>query len=137
MKPQINPHSPEREYFFREGCHILELANAPSDPALSIARARVAPGATTRRHKLRHTVERYVILSGKGRVELGAGPLDAGLTRDVQAGDTVIIPADVSQRIHNSGSDDLIFLALCTPRFVPENYVDLEEDNLDTEDGAR
>jgi hypothetical protein len=26
------------------------------------------------------------------------------------------------QRIHNPGPDDLVFLVICTPRFLPENY---------------
>ena len=109
------------EYFFREGCYITELANSAADPALSIARARVEPGRTTRWHRLRGTVERYVILSGSGVVEVGDAP-----ARAVAAGDVVLIPALSRQRIRNDGADDLIFLALCTPRFLPENYEDIE-----------
>jgi mannose-6-phosphate isomerase-like protein (cupin superfamily) len=116
------------EYYFHEGCHVIELDNEASDPALSIARARVDPGQTTRWHTLQHTVERYVILSGEGRVEVGAEP-----ARDVGAGDVVIIPANFPQRIHNSGAVDLIFLALCTPRFVPENYIDCDTADNETE----
>ena len=40
------------EYFFKEGCHILEWLNTPEDPAVSVARARVDPGIRTRRHFL-------------------------------------------------------------------------------------
>jgi mannose-6-phosphate isomerase-like protein (cupin superfamily) len=39
--------------------------------------------------------------------------------------DVVSIPAGVRQRISNTGIDDLVFLAICTPRFVKENYVEL------------
>lgn len=109
------------EYFFREGCYITELSNCTDDPAVSIARARVEPGATTRWHRLHGTVERYVILSGCGIVELGGRAPWA-----VAAGDVVLIPALCPQRIHNNGSDDLIFLAICTPRFTPENYEDMD-----------
>lgn len=109
------------EYFFREGCYITELSNSDADAALSIARARVEPGRVTRRHRLRDTVERYVILSGTGVVEIGDEA-----ARAVRAGDVVIIPALCAQRIRNSGADDLIFLAICTPRFMPENYQDVE-----------
>lgn len=110
------------EYFFREGCFITELSNRADDAAVSIAQARVEPGHTTRWHRLRNTTERYVILSGSGIVEIDDEP-----PRDVSAGDVVIIPALYSQRIHNNGDNDLIFLAICTPRFMVENYEDLDE----------
>jgi mannose-6-phosphate isomerase-like protein (cupin superfamily) len=110
------------EYFFREGCFITELSNNAADPGVSIARARVEPGHVTRWHWLRDTVERYVILSGVGAVEIGTEPV-----RDVRSGDVVIIPALCPQRIRNIGTDDLIFLAICTPRFVLENYEDVDE----------
>ncbi|MEN6585736.1 MAG: cupin domain-containing protein [Sulfuricella sp.] len=109
------------EYYFEEGCHILELLNTPDDPDVSIARARVPPGFTTRWHCLNGITERYVILSGTGRAEVGEQA-----PREVAAGDTVIIPAMCRQRITNSGEDDLVFLAVCTPRFVQEAYEDLE-----------
>ncbi|MDO8890485.1 MAG: cupin domain-containing protein [Sulfurimicrobium sp.] len=109
------------EYFFEEGCYILELLNTPDDPHVSIARARVPPGVTTRLHRLRGIVERYVILSGSGRVEVGGQA-----PREVAAGDTVTIPAMHSQRIANSGEVDLVFLAVCTPRFTKDAYEDLE-----------
>lgn len=109
------------EYWFEEGCHVLELLNDPRDPALSIARARVPAGGTTRWHRLTGTVERYLVQSGEGRVEIGtAAP------RRVLPGDLVLIPAGERQRIHNPGPDELVFLALCTPRFESANYVDDE-----------
>ena len=111
------------EYFFREGCFITELSNSAGDPAVSIARARVEPGRVTRWHRLRNTVERYVILSGAGVVEIGEAP-----AREVHANDVVIIPALRPQRIRNIGTADLIFLAICTPRFVLENYEDVDEE---------
>lgn len=118
--PILRPH-PGVEVFIDEGCHILELSNDENDPAMSIARARVAPGATTRWHRLLATVERYVILDGVGRMEIGNLPPQA-----VQAGDVVLIPPAVRQRIANAGDGDLVFLAICTPRFRPEQYEDME-----------
>jgi len=111
------------EYFFEEGCFILELHNTPEDPAVSVARARVQPGETTRWHKLTGIGERYLILEGEGLAEIGhAPPLKVG------HGDTVQIPPDTRQRISNIGTTDLIFLAVCTPRFVPQAYSDLESE---------
>jgi len=109
------------EYWFEEGCYITELSNAADDPAVSIARARVEPGRTTRWHRLRETVERYVVLEGTGRVEVGDEP-----PRMVGPGDVVLIPAMQRQRITNTGKADLVFLAVCTPRFRRDNYEDVE-----------
>jgi len=79
-------------------------------------------GQITRWHYLRKTTERYVIISGSGFVELGDEPLV-----QVNPGDAVLIPSGVRQRIRNVGVDELVFLAICSPRFLPENYVDCDE----------
>jgi len=121
MNATIKPICPDGEYYFTEGCHILELSNSASDPEVSIARARVTPGITTRWHCLKDTVERYVIVSGEGIVEVGDLP-----AQTVRPGDTVLIPALCRQRIANEGDEDLVFLAICSPRFQPDNYHDLE-----------
>lgn len=114
-------HTPEsEEYYFREGCHILELSNSPADEDVSIARARVEPGKTTRWHRLKDTTERYVILQGTGLAEVG------DLANTVTTGSVVIIPPMQPQRITNTGTDDLIFLAICSPRFRPDCYEDTE-----------
>ena len=107
-----------KEYFFaEEGCHITELSNTPDDPIVSIAQARVEPGITTAWHRLRATTERYVIVSGAGLVEVANQK-----PRNVGKGDVVLIQPMERQRISNTGSEDLIFMAICTPRFLPENY---------------
>jgi mannose-6-phosphate isomerase-like protein (cupin superfamily) len=121
MKPRIKHFDPAAEYFTPELCHINELANTADDPEASVARARVAPGVTTHWHRLAVTTERYVILEGRGRVEIG--DLRA---QEVGPGDVVLIPPDCRQRITNVGAGDLIFLAICTPRFRPDAYEDLE-----------
>ena len=122
MQTAIHRLDPSAEFFTPELCFINELSNSANDPALSIARARVAPGVTTRWHRLTDTSERYVILEGRGRVEVGAlPPLEVG------PGDVVLIPPLCRQRIANIGDTDLVFLALCTPRFRPECYEDVED----------
>ena len=109
------------EYYFEEGCFINELHNTADDVAVSVARARVRPGETARWHRLQGICERYLMLEGSGLVEIGtAAPQMVG------AGETVVIPPGVRQRITNTGKGDLIFLAVCTPRFVPEAYEDVE-----------
>jgi mannose-6-phosphate isomerase-like protein (cupin superfamily) len=122
MKEAILRSNPAAELFTPELCFINELSNSTNDPELSIARARVAAGVTTRWHQLKDTAERYVILEGRGRVEVGNLP-----PQEVGPGDGVIIPPLCRQRITNLGDHDLVFLALCTPRFRPEAYEDIED----------
>src|SRR5438105_1489178 len=109
------------EFYTPERCFITELSNTPEDPAVSIARARVQSGVTTRWHRVKDTAERYVILEGRGRAEIGN--LQG---KDVVAGDVVFIPPSWRQRITNTGAGDLVFLAVCTPRFTAEAYEEIE-----------
>ena len=125
MQASIRRHDPEQEYFTEELCFITELSNSADDPELSIARARVEPGVTTRWHRLADTTERYVILSGEGTVEVGDLPPET-----VGPGDVVLIPPMCRQRITNTGDSDLIFLALCTPRFTDYAYEDIEDEDI-------
>lgn len=117
MKTTVRRYDPGQEFFFREGCYITELSNSADDPDVSIARARVEPGATTAWHRLAGTAERYVILQGRGRAEIGDLP-----PRDVGAYDVVLIPPRLRQRITNTGDEDLIFLAVCSPPFSDAAY---------------
>ena len=120
MKPVIIKCDLSREYYFHEGCFITELSNSSDDPQASIARARVEPGKTTKWHYLQGVTERYVILEGVGRVEVGN--LEP---QEVSVGDVVIIPSEKRQRISNIGDKDLIFLAICSPRFKESIYVSI------------
>ncbi len=125
MNPFARIHHPTAvEYFFAEGCFITEWWNTPLDEAVSVARARVVSGVTTRWHRLRGVTERYLILEGRGRVEVGDLPPE-----DVGPGARALILPGVRQRIANTGDADLIFLALCTPRFTPACYEDLDSDD--------
>jgi mannose-6-phosphate isomerase-like protein (cupin superfamily) len=122
MKKPVAGKNQEGEVYTQERCFILELSNTPEDPDVSVARARVAPGVTTRWHQLRGVTERYCILSGKGRVEVGNRAPWL-----VQTGDVVHIEPMCRQRISNIGEEDLIFLAVCTPRFTPDLYIDRDD----------
>lgn len=122
MKPTILRSRRETEYYTDEGCFILELSNSKEDEAVSMARARVRSGVTTKLHRLRGIAERYLILKGKGRVEVGGLPPE-----DLVPGDVILIPPDCPQRITNTGTEDLLFLVVCTPRFTPERYEEVEK----------
>jgi mannose-6-phosphate isomerase-like protein (cupin superfamily) len=120
MKEAIRRQDLSTEFYTAERCYITELSNTTDDPDASIARARVEPGVTTRWHRLKGTVERYYIIHGRGHVEVG----DVR-AQEVNAGDVVLIPPMCRQRITNIGSEDLIFLAICTPRFSSEAYEEI------------
>lgn len=107
------------EYYFKERCFIRELLNSSEEPQLSIAQARVEPGVTTVWHSLTGT-EVYYILAGKGLAEVSSEKYQ------VERGHLVHISAGEPQRITNTGEEDLIFLAICAPRFTPENYTELD-----------
>jgi mannose-6-phosphate isomerase-like protein (cupin superfamily) len=118
VSAQVFRPDPDDEYSTDERCFILELSNSEADEGLSVARARVEPGVTTAWHRVAATTERYVVLEGKGLVEVeGLG------AEHVQTQDVVVIPPGARQRITNTGAGDLLFLALCTPRFRHSRYV--------------
>jgi len=120
-KIDIKQYDPAKEYYFTEGCFINELWNTIEDQSLSVAQARVTPGKTTKWHKLKGIAERYIILEGCGRVEIGSHP-----PAIVKTGDVVAIPPDTPQRISNTGLNDLLFLAVCTPRFNEQAYQEID-----------
>ena len=121
MRAEIRKANAINETGTQERCHILEVANDPGDETVSIARARVEPGVTTALHRLKGVSERYIIVAGVGRVEVG------GLEpTEVAPGDVVRIPPGTPQRIANIGTTDLVFYCVCTPPFTPDCYEALE-----------
>ena len=123
MKACIKHFEPGNEYYFDEGCHINELSNSGDDPELSIARARVAPGQTTRWHRLHDVSERYLVLEGRGLAHVAdLAPVEVG------PGDVVIIPPGAAQRITALGDQDLVFLAVCVPPFTEQAYEEISSE---------
>ena len=115
MEPKIIKAESLIEFETSERCFIMENWNSTKKANISIARARVKPGVTTKLHYLKGVSEIYLITKGKGRVMVGnLKPTKVG------KGDLVFIPAGVHQQISNTGNSDLIFYCICTPRFSPE-----------------
>ena len=106
------------EYYFEERAYIKELLNSADIPGISVAQARVEPGVTTVLHLVEGSVELYYILAGTGDMFI-----DGKHIGRVKAGDLIRIPAGLPQQITNTGATDLIFLAICSPRFEPHRYV--------------
>lgn len=113
--------SEAKEFWTDERCYITELCNTEKLPASSLAIARVEAGITTQLHALKGLTETYIVIEGKGRMEVG------GEAFDIEAGDQVVIPPDCPQRITALGDKQLRFYCLCVPRFFPESYVNLEQ----------
>lgn len=121
MKAEVLKGAAKEEFETQERCRILEVANDSGDEFVSIARARIGPGGVTALHRLHGVAERYLIVSGRGRVELGGrAPVD------VSEGDVVRIPPGVAQRMANIGTGDLLFYCICTPPFRQACYETLE-----------
>jgi mannose-6-phosphate isomerase-like protein (cupin superfamily) len=125
MQPGVMSARGRQEFRIPEGCWIVEVSNEPGDEAVSIARARVEPGVTTRWHELAGIDERYVVVQGRGIMHIQGVP-----PAEVVPGDVVLIPAGTAQRISNPHGEDLVFYCVCSPRFRQERYVprpDLDE----------
>lgn len=105
------------EIYSEEKCFITEILNSEDYPDVSVAQVTVKVGVTTVLHKLIETDEKYYILKGIGEMEI-----DGKIVGNVQSGEMIIIPRNITQRIKNIGSDDLVFLCICTPRFEFNNY---------------
>ena len=121
MLTEVKPAAAAAEFATAERCYIREVANDSGDEYLSIAQARVDVGVTTAWHRLNGISERYVIISGQGLVEVeGIEPTAVG------PGDVVRIPPETAQRITNTGTEQLLFYAICAPPFNQAAYVNLE-----------
>lgn len=119
LKPFRSPN--QDEYWLDERIYIQELMNAPQEPDMSLSRFRVPGGTTTQLHKLTIT-EWYVMESGSCIVEINAQKIK------MNAGDNLKISPGQSQRVINDGDEELIFQSICMPRWVPECYINLEDD---------
>ena len=86
---------------------FLKVGRTEREVADDIAAAIVEEG---------HTEAAFIIV---GSGPHGADPHHEVSDRVVEAGDVVVIPAGYSRRITNIGPVDLVFLAICTPRFRP------------------
>ena len=118
MLPRIIKAASLKEALTPEDCFVYEnYGISTGDSTVSIARARVEPGVTTKVHHLDGIQEIYLIVKGKGRVDI-EGLESAEVVED----DMVVIPFGKSQRITNVGKIDLVFYCVCTPSFAQNRY---------------
>ena len=121
MEAKFFPTRETSEYYTEERCYIIEIMNQPGID-FSIARARVSVGVTTALHAVEKTSEAYYILQGNGLVESANG-----FQQSVAPGDVILFPPGTEQKITNVGKIDLVFLAICAPRFVPNRTLILKQ----------
>ena len=122
MEPKYILTNESEEFYTEENCHIIELLNAASSQAFSVARARIKPGETTKWHALKGTIECYYILSGTGLAEI-----NKDFKQKMVPHSLLKIPVESPQRITNLGKEDLIILCICSPAFETKNYRKLED----------
>jgi mannose-6-phosphate isomerase-like protein (cupin superfamily) len=100
-----------------DGSAVRELAHPRNSAAseLSVAEAVVPAGSSTHLHLHRHSQEVYCFLSGRGRMRLGEEE------SQVEAGDTVVIPAGTPHRLLAEGDGPLVLICACSPPYSEED----------------
>jgi mannose-6-phosphate isomerase-like protein (cupin superfamily) len=81
----------------------------------SLAEATLAPGQPTRRHYHARTEEIYVVLDGKGEMEVD------GERRRIGPGDAILIPPAARHEIRADDNTELRFLCCCAPPYRDED----------------
>ena len=81
----------------------------------SLAEATLAPGQSTRRHYHGVTEEIYVVLEGRGEMEVD------GEQTLVAPGDAVLIPPRGWHQIRATAEGELRFLCCCAPPYRDED----------------
>lgn len=117
----FNSPNPD-EFWLDERIYIREIMNAPEEPDISLARFRVPAGSTTQLHALTIS-EWYIMESGTGIVEVDGHKIK------MSAGENIKINPGQSQRVINTGAEELVFQSICTPRWTHECYKNLEDDD--------
>lgn len=105
------------EFVAGDGTYLRELLHPDKQPLqirYSLAHATVPVGQTSTPHALK-TSEVYYILKGEGEMHI-----DAERQR-VVAGDTIYIPPNARQFIHNCGTEPLVFLCVVDPAWHKED----------------
>ncbi len=103
----------------KHGEIVFELFGSAAEhsEAHSLAQIVIPPGKASRKHYHPDAEESYYILSGTAQMELD------GKHATLNPGDSVVILPDQVHEISNTGTDDLVLLAICVPPWTPDNSV--------------
>lgn len=106
-------------FITKDGSEIRELAGPAwtAARAQSLAEATVPPGAATTAHYHVVTEEIYFFTAGSGLMRLGAD------TREVRAGDCVVIEPGVEHKLTNTGDVPMKLLCCCAPAYSHDDTV--------------
>lgn len=80
----------------------------------SLAHATLQPGQSSKPHRLQGRSETYILQQGRGRAFI------SGVAYEMEAGDTLFIPADAEQYIENTGELPLQFWCIVCPPWSEE-----------------
>jgi mannose-6-phosphate isomerase-like protein (cupin superfamily) len=94
-------------------CELLHPDKVPGAQRLrcSVAHAIVPHSESTRPHVLKNSIELYYILEGTGEMHIGTR------STPVHPGQIILIPRGRKQYIRNTGTGDLVFLCIVTPKW--------------------
>ena len=105
------------EFIAGDGTQLRELLHPDKQDVVihySLAHAIVPPGQTSKLHALK-TSEIYYILGGTGIMYIDDE------CQPVEPRDTIYIPPNAKQRIHNNGTEPLVFLCVVDPAWRKED----------------
>jgi len=103
------------EFIAGDDSHLREILNPEKEKMkinYSLAWAYIKPGERTLNHRLTVS-EIYFILKGKGKMHIND-------EKRVNKGDTIYIPLNAAQFIENTGKENLEFLCIVDPAWMPD-----------------
>jgi mannose-6-phosphate isomerase-like protein (cupin superfamily) len=94
---------------------ILHPKNDGADFGFSLAHASLQAGQSSKPHRLHGRSETYILQSGRGSAYID------GTAYEMEAGDTLFIPAGAEQYIENTGEVPLQFWCIVCPPWSAES----------------
>jgi mannose-6-phosphate isomerase-like protein (cupin superfamily) len=113
---EVRSRADAEPFTTKDGSTIRVLLDREAGGAVnqSLAEASLEEGQSTRRHYHAATEEIYVVLEGRGEMEV------EGERRDVAPGDAVLIPAGAWHELQARGGA-MRFLCCCAPPYAHED----------------
>lgn len=93
---------------------LLHPARDAADIRYSLAVAWLAPGKQSQAHRLK-TAEVYYFVRGSGVMHIGDE------SAELTAGDAVYIPPESVQWLENTGKEEIEFVCIVDPAWLPED----------------
>jgi adenosylhomocysteinase len=94
---------------------IGRAENHGAAQAHSLAHIHIPAGKASRPHRHQVSEESYYIISGQARIVIDRSEFS------LSSGEACLISPGQVHQIFNAGPDDLEFLAVCVPPWVPED----------------